>query len=147
MRELRDFGGESLGERILAGILGIPFLLVMVGFILAMLYFSWEAGRMALKARGWQYRYSRGAAEATHGTAVVDLTLARKALDRGDAAAAEARASGARDKLDSPHAPSGSSAAVRDLKVLEEQQAGRFRPIRRQRALKRLGKEGAEIRP
>ncbi|MBI5240574.1 MAG: hypothetical protein HY926_08885 [Elusimicrobia bacterium] len=124
----------------------LPLLLMLFGLTLAMAWWGWEAARMAFKARDWQRRYAAGNTEAYHGAAVVDLELARQALQKGDVSRAEARASGARDKLDSPQAPAGSTPATRGLKALEEQESPRFRPIRLKRAKDRLGREGAETR-
>jgi hypothetical protein len=112
----------------------------------ALLGLGWACW-MALSVRGGERRLREGTAAAYVGTVSLDLKLAHRAMSGGDAAAGETRMSRAQDKLNAPQLAGRPPAPLSgELEDLESRYAAKVRPIRRQRAMDRLGREGAEVR-
>ena len=120
--------------------------LLTILLCLAMLIGLYEAGVTSLITRGWEKRFREGTLKAYAFTAGIDLKLAHKAVSQGKFADGESRVAKAQDKLYAPQLGGRTPAALADdMKRLEDRYGKEFKGIRRERALNRLGQQGAEV--
>ncbi|MCX5797160.1 MAG: hypothetical protein NTY77_16845 [Elusimicrobia bacterium] len=129
---------------------GVGADIVLVIFVAALgatvLIGIFEKPLSSLLARGSERKLRDGTLAAYVRTAAFDLTLAHRAISQGKLADGEGRVAKAQDKLYAPQlAGRAPTAVAREMHGLEQLYGREFKTIRRQRALSRLGREGAEV--